>query len=99
MGIPEFKTPVISGLSYDGNTCTFTAAFDNIPYTVDLISVLYDRNGAISGISQTEATSSVAEKTITVSGENAKTVKVFIWNSLTGMRPLCNAAEADIALK
>ena len=30
-GIPELKPPVISGLSYDGKTCTFTALFEYIP--------------------------------------------------------------------
>ncbi len=94
--IPTPEMPVIDGISYENGECTFTAEVENIPYTTNLISVLYDQSGAVAGITMTEIKSTDTSVPVTVTGKGAKTVKVFIWDSITGMKPLCEAAEAQI---
>ena len=94
--IPTPKTPVIDGISYENGECTFTAEVENIPYTTNLISVLYDQSGAVAGTGLTEIKSTDTSVPVTVEGEGAKTVKVFIWSSLSGMKPLCEASEVQI---
>ena len=95
--IPMPEKPVIEDISYSDGVCTFNTVVGNIPYTTNLICVLYNQDGAVTGTSMTKVRSTDISVSVRVSGENAKSVKVFIWDSLNGMRPLCEVAEYNIA--
>ena len=86
-------TPKIAGTpTVSGSQITIPLA--DVEYDSDLIAVFNSESGTIDferiGISAGDTEKSAAIPS------GAKSVRVFIWDSLNGMRPLCEAAEADI---
>ncbi|MFQ7292864.1 MAG: leucine-rich repeat domain-containing protein [Monoglobales bacterium] len=90
--VPQMAAEVIS--NEDGYI--FDIDLKDVPYNCQLITALYDENGALAGKKITTITSSDTEKTITVPAENAVTAKVFIWGSLSLSEPLCDAVEIPV---
>ncbi|MCH5211294.1 MAG: leucine-rich repeat domain-containing protein [Oscillospiraceae bacterium] len=86
------------------DTVTATAKSGTVEITIPLESVEYDsniiavvfNNGAIAGVKFETISAGDTNKTITVKAETADTVKPLIWDSLNGMRPLCEAKTVTI---
>ena len=66
----------------------------DVEYDSDLITVFCDSNGMVDferiGISASDMLKTAAIP------DGTKTVRVFIWDSLNGMRPLCKTEKVDI---
>ncbi len=84
---PEIGTPEIT---VSGGTLSITVAAENVPETAELIAISYGTDGGLVDIAPVEN----GEATLT--GEGAKTVKVFCWESLESMRPLCEAKVVEV---
>ncbi len=55
-----------------------------------VMAVAFGAGGAVIDSAEVEGGSAA------LNGENVKTVKVFCWDSLESMRPLCEAKEAEV---
>jgi hypothetical protein len=69
----------------------------------DTLSVTFDENIEGTGViallgenGEAEGVTVADGKNAEVSVENAKTVKIFVWNSFAEMKPLCEAKEIKI---
>lgn len=60
-----------------------------------LITALY-KEGESTGLATKAFTSDTAEQTIEVAADTSDTARIFIWDSLEGMRPLCGAQTVNI---
>lgn len=91
--------PVINGtpkiLPAD-NTYAITVPLKNVLVDCRLIAVLYDEYGIMQGINAEEISLNSETKDISVSGENADEIKIFIWDSLSGAKPLCKIYSEKI---
>lgn len=72
-----------------------SVSLEGVEYDSRIIAVTYG-GGAVTGASFETISVGDTEKTITIKAETADTAKVFIWDSLNSMRPLCPAAEVLI---
>lgn len=89
-------TPILGEPIADDNhdgTYTVTASVSDIPYNCELICVMYD-NDTVSGFNSKTVTSSDSSAEIIVNADRADTAKVFLWDSLYGMKPLCEAKSS-----
>lgn len=68
----------------------FDVKLQDVPYNCELITALY-KNGEMTGIKTTDITSADTEKAVTVTAESADSAKIFIWNSTSSIKPLCEA--------
>lgn len=69
--------------------------FENAPAFSQLIVVLYS-NGVAEGLKSVEINENIigsASKTINIGSENVDSAKVFIWNSISAMIPLCESKD------
>lgn len=71
------------------NDYIFNISVEDIPYNCEILAVLFDDNKGLTGFGNSEISSGDTEKAITVSSERATTAKVFMWDSLESMKPLC----------
>lgn len=83
-------------ITKQGNEYVFNISVEDIPYSCEILAVLYDNNEGITGIGNSEIGSEDTEKAINVSADSATTAKVFIWESLESMKPLCEAKTKEI---
>ena len=68
---------------------------EGVEYDSRIIAVTFD-SGAMTGTAFETISSGDTEKNITVKTETADTVKVFIWDSLNSMTPLCEPKTITI---
>lgn len=87
----EIPTPYVEveKVTHSENEYTFNFSLMSVPYNCEIITVLYDENTKTTGMESTNITSTDEEKSVTVSADSATTAKVFIWDSLKSMKPLC----------
>ena len=77
----------------DGKT-TVEVDTANVPNRSTVFVTAFDENGNQIGFGK--ATVANDEATVTVPTENTKSIKVFCWESLKSMRPLCPAKEVEV---
>jgi hypothetical protein len=83
--IGEFNAPADNG---DG-TYKITVPVENIPYDCTAIAVFY-ADGAVSEVKQMAVT--LSDTSVEFSAQNSTdSAKVFIWDELNGMYPLCES--------
>lgn len=80
-------TPAVSGAQ-------ITIPLADVEYDSDLFAVFSGEKGMIS-FERIGISAGNTEKSATIPSD-AESVKIFIWSSLSGMKPLCEAAEAQI---
>lgn len=91
-------SPIISDtptISIDTGTVELNIPLENVEYDSSIIAITFD-NGALTGAKFETISAGDTEKDITVNAEAVKTAKVFIWDSLNGMRPLCEPKTITI---
>lgn len=74
---------------------TLNAVFENVPVFSKLITVFYS-NGVVTGIKTTDINAGMinsGSQKIPVTNEQTDSAKVFIWNGINDMRPLCASKE------
>ncbi len=86
---PEIKVPEVKPDEATGRI-NVTVETENVPEAAELIAISYGTDGGFVDIAPVESGAA------SLDGENAKTVKVFCWESLESMRPLCEAKEVEI---
>lgn len=84
---PELSAPEVSA---NGNKIKVVVKAKNLPSSAVLIAVGYGDDGGF------EAVAPVIGDEADIDGERVKSVKVFAWESLESMRPLCSAKGADV---
>ncbi|MCH5211348.1 MAG: leucine-rich repeat domain-containing protein [Oscillospiraceae bacterium] len=78
-----------------GNSYTFDIKLDNVKCSGRLITVLYN-GGALSGFKTDFILPDDTEKVVTIdSDDKATSAKIFIWDSMIGMKPLCELASIE----
>ena len=90
--------PVItsSQVTKASNTYTFNINVSEVTSDCELIVVLY-KNGKVTNIKTTTLTSNTTNnKTLNLTATNADSAKIFIWDSLKNMIPLCNAVTKNL---
>ena len=87
--IPEINAPTATVDENTGNLDIAVEA-ENIPHTAALVAVSYGADGNYVGKADVVAGSAL------LPAEGVKTVKVFAWESLESMRPLCPAKEVTL---
>lgn len=90
--------PVItsSQVTKSNNTYTFNVNVSNVTADCKLIVVLY-KNGKVANVKTTTLTSNATNnKTLNLTATNADSAKIFIWDSLKNMIPLCNAVTKNL---
>ena len=75
---------------------TFNIQLENVEYKSCLITALYDEHNSLINLKSTEILPDNVPEKIPVTADNAATAKVFIWDSLNGMKPLCDAVDVEI---
>lgn len=81
---------------FQTNTYQLDVKLDEVEYDSQLITIFYDGENIVD-IVTTELTSGDMEKSIFANKCTA--AKVFIWDSLTGMRPLCASESVTVTEK
>lgn len=74
---------------------TFNAVFENVPIFSQLITVFYS-NGVVTDIKANEINADMinsGNQKIPVTSEQIDSAKVFIWNGMTDISPLCPSKE------
>ena len=94
--VPTINQSATTVTPKDNNTYTFKVNLENIDQDCNLITALYDENGAFAGFAQTSVASGDAFKTVDVTAENAATAKTLLWKDLLNPAPLCSSAKVDI---
>lgn len=90
--------PVItsSQVTKSSNTYTFNINVSEVTADCELIVVLY-KNGKVANVKTTTLTSNAKNnKTLNLTATNADSAKIFIWDSLKNMIPLCNAVTKNL---
>lgn len=90
--------PVItsSQVTKTNNTYTFNVNVSDVTSDCELIVVLY-KNGKVANVKTTTLTSNATNnKTLNLTATNADSAKIFIWDSLKNMIPLCNAVTKNL---
>ena len=89
--------PVItsSQVTKSNNTYTFNVNVSDVTADCELIVVLY-KNGKVANVKTTTLTSNTTNKTLNLTATNADSAKIFIWDSLKNMIPLCNAVTKNL---
>ena len=64
---------------------------ENVPYYAVLMAVSYDSDGAILSIARMDRDDSA-----TIPATNVATVKVFCWESMKTLKPLCEPASTEL---
>ncbi len=90
----EIPSPAINNVQVDSNY-HFSISLQNIQNDSLLVAVLY-KKGALTGINTDNIHSGDTSKSITVNADSADYAKVFVWNDIDGMRPVCSAVEVPI---
>jgi len=95
--VPFIDTDLMTITKQSDNTYTITAPLTNITEACTMVAVIYDENGVISGIGEAEVKAGDTEKTVSIKVESgADNVKLFLWNDLQNMIPLCHSVEKQI---
>ena len=76
------------------DTLTVSVSADNLPDSAAVYVVSYDADGA--ALDFESAVLSDGDAQANIPAADVKTVKVFCWESLNSMRPLCKAAEKTL---
>ena len=90
--------PVItsSQVTKSNNTYTFNVNVSDVTSNCELIVVLY-KNGKVLNVKTNTLTSNTTNnKTIKLTATNADSAKIFIWDSLSNMIPLCNTVTKNL---
>ena len=82
-------------MDFTSDVYTVDVQLQNVEYDSNIIAVTYD-NGAATGFDMDTISAGDTEKTFSVNADSVNVVKVFIWDSLNGMRPLCEAKTVEI---
>lgn len=87
----------ITSISEGGNV-HFSLCLENAANTVSVIGAVYDESGALTEIKEMSFESFIADSELTdyftfTTLEENSTVKLFAWDSLNSMIPLCNTAN------
>lgn len=94
------KTPILSTstalISQQGNTYNCGLTISNVPYKCPVMAALYDIDGKLAGVGIENIFPTDDEVNVSVTADNAKVARIFIWDSLNGMKPLCEAQEITI---
>lgn len=85
--IDENPTVTVSGNKY-----TVNVKLQNVEYDSNIIAVAYNK-GTVTGFNIENILVGDTQKEISINADSANSIKVFIWDSLMGMRPLCTAIE------
>ena len=86
---PEIQKPEV-GKEDDGGL-NVAVEVDNIPASAELVAVALGADGTVVD------SAAVKGGEADLDGENVKTVKVFCWESLKSMKPLCPPKEIAVA--
>ena len=94
--LPEISPQITSATAVkNGNAYSFNVQMSDVTADCQLVIVIYSGDKVVN-VKTTELKANDTSKLITIADDNATNAKVFIWNSLSGMRPLCEAKELDI---
>ncbi|MCD8390597.1 MAG: leucine-rich repeat domain-containing protein [Firmicutes bacterium] len=91
-------SPVIGDCSISTNTageCFVGISLSNVEYDSQLITV-FTKDGVMIENAITDISAGDTSKTIETTSNSFDEAKVFIWNSLEGMKPLCKAKSITI---
>ncbi len=86
---PEIKTPEVTANEETGKL-DVTVETENVPDTAVLVAVSYGSDGEYMDKAE------VGDGAAALPAEGVKTVKIFAWESLESMRPLCPAKEVAV---
>lgn len=81
--------------SKSGSTYAFSVGLSDVAADCQLVTALYS-GGEMVGVKSTQLSEGDTSKSVSITTNNATSAKVFIWDSLTGMRPLCDAKIVTI---
>lgn len=87
--IPEIKEPTVT-VDESASELNVTVEAENIPASAALVAVGYGADGNYVSKADVEAGSA------SLPAEGVETVKVFCWESLESMRPICPAKEITV---
>ena len=94
--IPKPKivgTPSVERLN--NNVFSITVPLEDVEYNSQIIAILnYD--DSLVGLNSAMLFDGDTSKTLTLTSDSATTAKIFIWDSLEGMRPLCEAKTVTV---
>ena len=76
------------------DTVTVDIDTANLPNRSAVYVVTFDNSGSQLDVKKAQVSNGEAK--VTLPADDTKTVKVFCWESLQSMRPLCEAAETAL---
>ena len=82
-------------VSKSGTNYTFDVNLTDVSDECILVTALY-KNMKISEVKTTSLSANTSEKSVVMSADEADFAKVFIWNSLKKIKPLCKSVTAVI---
>lgn len=88
-----------AAVNYEDDVYKFDVSFTDVPYDCQLITVLYNDKGEMTGSAITPITTTDTQKTVALSADSADKAKVFIWDGLDGIKPLCAPTDAVVTKK
>ena len=79
----------------ESGTVKVSVPFESVEYDSHIITVALKGNN-MSGVAFDTVSAGETEKTLIIDTDDADSVKTFAWDSLNGMRPLCEAKTVTI---
>ncbi len=84
----------MTAVKEDG-TVKVSVPFESVEYDSHIITVALKGN-TMSGVAFDTVSAGETEKTLIIDVDDADSVKIFAWDSLNGMRPLCEAKTVTV---
>lgn len=81
--------------SKSGSTYAFSVGLSDVAADCQLVTALYS-GGEMVGVKSTQLSEGNTSKSVSITANNATSAKVFIWDSITGIRPLCDSKTVTI---
>ena len=95
-GVVDLKIAGVSEVAETADGYSVTVEIINAESSGKVIAASY-KDGRLAGIGSENLFSGDNEKTVNIKSEAADSVKIFIWDSLAGARPLCGAVEVPLS--
>ena len=94
--MPQTAPRIISAVpSKTNSTYTLNVQVNDVAADCQLVTVLYNGEKMVN-VKTTDLKKGDTAKSVAVTADNATSCKVFIWNNLNAIHPLCEAKSVDL---
>ncbi len=95
--VTEPPVSVKSNVETYSDICVVKSSISNLKQNAVLVATLYSSNGELINTETVSVTNGSVSANTAISGKsNAAYIKVFLWDSLNGMKPLCESQRIDL---